>query len=245
MRPHGETASLSLERLARRPQSHTLSAGLERPVVTLPPPAARTWPRLPLEIAISAALVVLAACCLVYVEFFDHAPPVTIAALPAEAPITIAKPQALKVEPVDAAMLGMIAPALGKGGTANHLPGLHIDVSRDPDFSVKTASIKDFEKQVKEDPADPEAELRLGAAFAEANDFEKAAAAFAKAYNIDPASARAAFNLAVMLEHLGKPRQAVYYYAKTMDNLGLNPGAPENSDVPVATVRARLAYLTK
>jgi hypothetical protein len=239
-----ETASLTLERFSRQSATRTpLSAGLERPVTTLPPPAAKSWPRLPPEIVISSALILLAACYLVGVLCFDHAPVINIAAIPVEPPIALTKSPPLKVEPVDEAMLAMIAPAMQPAGAV--APGLHLTIAKDPDFSVRTASLKDIESQVKSDPADPEAQLRLGAAYAEASAFEKAAAAYARAYDLDPASARSTFNLAVTLEHLNKKRQAIYYYAKTMDNLGLNPGAPENADIPVDTVRARLASLTK
>ena len=248
MTPRRDPASLTLERLARRGEARPpLAIGLERPVITLPAPTARSWPRLPLEVALSAALVLLVITCVIALVFFDRAEPVTVAALPAEAPITIAKPQTLKIDPVDPALLGMIAPALQPAGSGNaDFPSLHITIDKNPAFAeVKTASIKDIESQVKDDPADPQPLLRLGALYADDGKFEKAAGAYAKAYDLDPASARSAYNLAVMLEHLGKNRQAVHYYAKVMDDLNLAPGAPENTDVPVDTVRSRLIYLTR
>jgi hypothetical protein len=249
MTPRRDTANLTLERLSRRSDGKPpLVIGLERPVTTLKEPVVKTWPRVSLDTTISAALVLLAVLCLAGEQIFDRPPAITIATLPAEQPITIVKPETLKVEPVDEAMLGMIAPALQPAGGAGPTvgPGVDIVITNDPAFAeVKVASLKDLEALARDEPGNVQQQLKLGAAYAEQGAYEKASVAYARAYDLDPNSARNAFNLAITLEHLGRTRQAVYYYGKVMDDLGLNPGAPENADVPVDTVRQRLVYLTR
>jgi uncharacterized protein HemY len=78
--------------------------------------------------------------------------------------------------------------------------------------------------------------IALGNYYAERNQWSSAQQAYFDAYSLN-ASADNAFNLAVSLDHMGKPKLALPYYQRALEL------ASSNSNIDKAALEARIAAI--
>ena len=86
--------------------------------------------------------------------------------------------------------------------------------------------------------ADPSAHalnFALGNQLAQQNRWAEAQQEYFKAYTAEPDNADFAYNVAVSLDHLRQPRQALDYYQRA---IGLSEKRGASFDVPAARLRA-------
>ena len=154
---------------------------------------------------------------------------------------------------VDALLgLGAIASRQGRVADANGWYGKVLEV--EPRNSLAQSALLDNQLQLNQsqgNPQDAESRLKnmlakhpndvnlqvaLGNLYAEQNQWPSAQQAYFDAYSLN-ASADNAFNLAVSLDQMGKPKLALPYYQRALEQ------ASGNSNIDRATLEARIAAI--
>ena len=152
------------------------------------------------------------------------------------------------VRNVDALLgLGAIAARQGRMADANDWYGKVLEV--DPRNSIAQAAVLDDQSQGNEQasesrlknmlakhPEDANLHVALGNLYAEQDQWPAAQQAYFEAYKLN-ASAENAFNLAVSLDQMGKPKLALPYYQRALE---LAPGA---GNIDKAALEARIAAI--
>jgi tetratricopeptide (TPR) repeat protein len=152
------------------------------------------------------------------------------------------------VRNVDALLgLGAIASRQGRDADANGWFGKVLEV--DPRNSLAQAALLDNQPQGNEansesriknmlakNPNDANLHVALGNLYAEQNQWPAAQQAYFDAYSLNT-SADNAFNLAVSLDQMGKPKLALPYYQRALEQ------APASSSIDKAALEARIAAI--
>ncbi len=158
--------------------------------------------------------------------------------------------QALRDEPANRdALLGVAAIDV-RGGRYESAEALYLRVlqvdPRDPQAQAALISLRSgrsdplaTESRVKSllaaDPSAHALNFALGNQFAQQNRWAEAQQEYFKAYTADPENADFAYNLAISLDHLRQPRQALDYYQRA---IGLSQKRGASFDVAAARARA-------
>jgi tetratricopeptide (TPR) repeat protein len=152
------------------------------------------------------------------------------------------------VRNVDALLgLGAIASRQGREADANDWFGKVLEI--DPRNNMAQAALLENQSQGNEvssesriknmlakNPNDANLHVALGNLYAEQNQWPAAQQAYFDAYSLN-GSADNAFNLAVSLDHMGKPKQALPYYQRALAQ------ASNSSSIDKATLEARIAAI--
>jgi tetratricopeptide (TPR) repeat protein len=153
------------------------------------------------------------------------------------------------VRNVDALLgLGAIASRQGRVADANGWYGKVLEV--DPRNNIAQAALLDSQPQGNEantesriknmlakNPSDANLHVALGNLYAEQNQWPAAQQAYFDAYSLN-ASVDNAFNLAVSLDQMGKPKLALPYYQRALDLAQTKP-----SGIDKAALEARIAAI--
>lgn len=149
---------------------------------------------------------------------------------------------------VDALLgLGAIAARQGRMADANDWYSKVLEV--EPRNSIAQAALLDSQSQGNEQvsesrlknmlakrPDDANLHVALGNLYAEQDQWPAAQQAYFEAYRLN-ASADNAFNLAVSLDHMGKPKLALPYYQRALEL------APDAGNIDKAALEARIAAI--
>ena len=152
------------------------------------------------------------------------------------------------VRNVDALLgLGAIAARQGRTADANDWYGKVLEV--DPRNSIAQAALLDSQSQGNEQvsesrlknmlakhPEDANLHVALGNLYAEQDQWPAAQQAYFEAYRLN-ASAENAFNLAVSLDQMGKPKLALPYYQRALEL------ASDAGNIDKAALEARIAAI--
>ena len=152
------------------------------------------------------------------------------------------------VRDVDALLgLGAIATRQGRNADANGWFAKVLEL--DPRNSMAQAALLDTQPQGSEansesriknmlakHPNDPNLHVALGNFYAEQNQWPAAQQAYFDAYSLN-SSADNAFNLAVSLDQMGKPKLALPYYQRALEQ------ASSTSSIDKAALEARIAAI--
>ena len=152
------------------------------------------------------------------------------------------------VRDVDALLgLGAIATRQGRNADANGWFAKVLEL--DPRNSMAQAALLDSQPQGNEansesriknmlakHPNDPNLHIALGNFYAEQNQWPAAQQAYFDAYSLN-SSADNAFNLAVSLDQMGKPKLALPYYQRALEQ------ASSTSSIDKAALEARIAAI--
>lgn len=135
------------------------------------------------------------------------------------------------------AMLGMAAVRYARGDTAMAVSYYRKLLQRDPKDELALAALTGIEEDGAAGPALPQTDLAdesriklllaekpdsaylhftLGNIYADGRRWSEAESAYFDAYRLEPGNPDYAFNLAVSLDHLGKPREAAGYYRQSL-----------------------------
>ena len=146
--------------------------------------------------------------------------------------------------------LGAVATAQGEGQQAQAV--YRRVLSQNPGDRVATAAISNLgmgpgaaapqgearlKQALAQDPGAPYLNFSLGNLYASQRRWSEAQQAYFNAYRADSRNADYAFNLAVSLDRLGKPRQALEYYRRALETAG------QQSAFSTDAVRTRIQVL--
>ena len=96
----------------------------------------------------------------------------------------------------------------------------------------------ELKQVIAQNPDNAFANFALGSFYAEQQNWHAAQQAYFEAHRAEPVNAEYSYNLAVALDHLGKPEAATTYYQRT-----LALSRDNESALPLAAVQARIASL--
>lgn len=145
------------------------------------------------------------------------------------------------------ALLGMGAIAEREGRTNDALSWFQKVLELEPKNAVASsayvanvaqddhASATKFRKILQEAPSDANAHANLGAYYAAQSQWAEAQQSYFEAYRLN-ASAENAFNLAVSLDHMGKPSLALPYYQQTLALVTASP----STTIDISALQARM-----
>lgn len=100
------------------------------------------------------------------------------------------------------------------------------------------AGLSKLKNMLADKPNDANAHANLGNYFAEQSQWAEAQQAYFEAYRLN-ATAENAFNLAVSLDHMGKPALALPYYQQALAQVAASP----SSTIDISALQARIAAI--